>query len=260
MVTIGHGQFASLVAKFHNSLSCLTTLHRLCTSSRPPCDANPCPSVKLYWIQCTAWWWKFAFPWGLALLNCKCCTKDFPDFEYIRWDPFPLLQICSCTAVKIRQQLPRQLRTIKTPPSIVDFNLFQTQANHITILSNIVSSKIRINTMSSPRSSTSSAGSSDAAPYTPKVHTVRRVCYPTGKWYDCLRPTTQPYKGCGGMTTFAEVIDARNTEVEVGSEEAWHHDIHAMSRGMKSQKSSIQSWATKQVDRRLGFYLCMHAC
>ncbi|RMZ90168.1 hypothetical protein DV736_g2584, partial [Chaetothyriales sp. CBS 134916] len=75
--------------------------------------------------------------------------------------------------------------------------------------------------MSSPRSSTSSSAPSTSQ-LRPTEHKVSSICIPKGKWYDCLRPTTTPYQGFGGMAGFnLNNYDDR----AAGTEESWTEDI-----------------------------------
>ncbi|KAJ9606093.1 hypothetical protein H2200_009054 [Cladophialophora chaetospira] len=75
--------------------------------------------------------------------------------------------------------------------------------------------------MSSARTSTSSATSSSSIPE-PAPRQVSSICYPKGKWYDCLRPTTTPYSGFGNMTNFAS-MSGRESVPEAG--ESWTNEI-----------------------------------
>ncbi|KIW17855.1 hypothetical protein PV08_05050 [Exophiala spinifera] len=82
--------------------------------------------------------------------------------------------------------------------------------------------------MTSRNSSTSSSASSSRAPQPSSSsgapRRVANVCYPKGKWYDCLRPTTTPYQGFGSLTNFANATEREN-QMDVGA--AWTNDVHA---------------------------------
>jgi len=75
--------------------------------------------------------------------------------------------------------------------------------------------------MSSARGSYSSDASASSA-YQPGPRQVASICYPKGKWYDCLRPTTTPYSGFGNMSNFASVS---NKESVSGTGESWTREI-----------------------------------
>jgi hypothetical protein len=79
---------------------------------------------------------------------------------------------------------------------------------------------------SSVTSSTKSMKAESIGPYGKKYH-VASVCYPTGKWYDCLRPTIKPYMGFGGMVDFAD--SAPDVDF-AGTREDWTRDIHHAKR------------------------------
>jgi len=81
-------------------------------------------------------------------------------------------------------------------------------------------------TMSSARTSSSTSESStrsgNAVPQ-PAPRQVSSVCYPKGKWYDCLRPTTAPYQGFGSITNFANMSN-KDHQTEAGDN--WTRDIY----------------------------------
>ncbi len=81
--------------------------------------------------------------------------------------------------------------------------------------------------MASRNPSSSSASSNpshvDRQPSSGGRH-VASVCYPKGKWYDCLRPTTTPYQGFGSMANFAN-MSGKETQPDAG--ENWTRDIYA---------------------------------
>jgi hypothetical protein len=80
---------------------------------------------------------------------------------------------------------------------------------------------------SSVTSSTKSIKAESVGPYGKKQY-VSNVCYSSGKWYDCLRPTTKPYQGFGGMSDFSD--SAPDTKF-AGTQEDWTRDIHHQGRG-----------------------------
>jgi hypothetical protein len=61
----------------------------------------------------------------------------------------------------------------------------------------------------------------------PKLTGSQSMCYPTGRWYDCLRPTTKPYQSFGGMVDFA---DSQPDQKFAGTKENWTRDIHHKQR------------------------------
>lgn len=61
----------------------------------------------------------------------------------------------------------------------------------------------------------------------PKLTGSQSMCYPNGRWYDCLRPTTKPYQSFGGMVDFA---DSQPDHKFAGTEEDWTRDIHHQRR------------------------------
>ncbi|KIV77751.1 hypothetical protein PV11_09532 [Exophiala sideris] len=82
--------------------------------------------------------------------------------------------------------------------------------------------------MSTSRNSSTSSAASDAGrkasvDHQSKPRHVSSVCYPKGKWYDCLRPTTTPYSGFGSMANFATGTGKEN-QPDVG--ENWTQDIY----------------------------------
>ncbi|KAJ9640213.1 uncharacterized protein PV06_10731 [Exophiala oligosperma] len=82
--------------------------------------------------------------------------------------------------------------------------------------------------MSCSRTSSTSSASlhSESSSHPPPRH-VSSVCYPKGKWYDCLRPTTTPYQGFGSMANFAGATGKEN-QIDVG--ESWTRDVHGKMR------------------------------
>jgi len=88
------------------------------------------------------------------------------------------------------------------------------------------------NSSTSSTSTASSKASRASVPQTqsqqqPSARHVSSVCYPKGKWYDCLRPTTTPYQGFGSITNFANA-SGKQTQPEVG--ENWTREIYAKMR------------------------------
>ncbi|KIW94602.1 uncharacterized protein Z519_04578 [Cladophialophora bantiana CBS 173.52] len=75
---------------------------------------------------------------------------------------------------------------------------------------------------STGRSSVSSNASASSIPE-PSPRQVSSICYPKGKWYDCLRPTTTPYAGFGNMTNFASMSGKESSE-EAG--ESWTREVY----------------------------------
>ncbi|KAL6242277.1 hypothetical protein RBB50_010825 [Rhinocladiella similis] len=78
-------------------------------------------------------------------------------------------------------------------------------------------------------SSTSSSSSQSSSPsyinqQTSLPRHVSSVCYPKGKWYDCLRPTTNPYRGFGSMANFADGATGKDNQMDVG--ESWTRDVY----------------------------------
>jgi len=53
------------------------------------------------------------------------------------------------------------------------------------------------------------------------------MCVPKGKWYDCLRPTTNPYQGFGSLANFA-TMSGKGTQAEAG--ENWTSDVHGQMK------------------------------
>jgi len=49
------------------------------------------------------------------------------------------------------------------------------------------------------------------------------MCVPKGKWYDCLRPTTNPYQGFGSMANFAH-LSAEHSQGGAG--ENWTPEVY----------------------------------
>ncbi|KIW62081.1 hypothetical protein PV05_02132 [Exophiala xenobiotica] len=80
--------------------------------------------------------------------------------------------------------------------------------------------------MPSRNPSTSSQSSTGSTSHPSSRH-VSSVCYPKGKWYDCLRPTTNPYQGFGSMANFAHMSGKEN-QTDAG--ENWTRDIYGKMR------------------------------
>ncbi|KIW82747.1 hypothetical protein Z517_01990 [Fonsecaea pedrosoi CBS 271.37] len=57
----------------------------------------------------------------------------------------------------------------------------------------------------------------------PSPRQVSSICYPKGKWYDCLRPTTTPYAGFGNLTNFASMSSNRSAKA---AGEDWTREVY----------------------------------
>lgn len=77
-------------------------------------------------------------------------------------------------------------------------------------------------TMTSRTSSASSISSNSSIPQQ-KQHRVSSFCIEKGKWYDCLRPTSRPYQGFGGMSTFNVM---NNDDRAAGTSNSWTEEVH----------------------------------
>jgi len=84
--------------------------------------------------------------------------------------------------------------------------------------------------MSSSRTGSVASTSSASSVPQPKEHRVNSFCVEKGKWYDCLRPTTTPYQGFGGIANFSKMS---SLERQAGTEDTWTQEIYGKMKTSK---------------------------